>query len=59
VDEIRILSTRRACDLGYAVGTYQATNAGLTVRGRILVVLRKSAGRWLMEAHETVVADQP
>jgi ketosteroid isomerase-like protein len=29
------------------------------VDGRILIVLRKVEGRWLIAAHETVVRDQP
>jgi ketosteroid isomerase-like protein len=46
-------------DLAYCAGTYQATNAGVTVDGRILIVLRKVNGKWLIAAHETVVRDQP
>jgi len=29
----------------------------VTVDGRILIVLRKVNGKWLMAAHETVVRD--
>lgn len=59
IDAIRVLKSGRSCDLAYTVGTYQATNSGQTVRGRNVVVLRKTAGKWLMVAHESVVADQP
>ena len=59
IDAIQILSSGRSGDLAYTVGTYEATNAGQKVRGRNVVVVRKIAGRWLMVAHETVVADQP
>jgi uncharacterized protein (TIGR02246 family) len=59
IDEIRVLTIARSCDLAYSVGTYQATNSGQIYRGRIVVVLRKVADRWLMAAHEVVVADQP
>ena len=46
-------------DLGYSAGVYQATNAGVTVDGRILLVMTKKDGKWLIAAHETVVRDQP
>jgi len=59
IDFIKPLTLYYTGDLGYFAGTYQATNAGVTVDGRILIVLRKVNGRWLMAAHETVVRDQP
>lgn len=59
VDFIKPLTVYYTRDLAYCAGTYQATNAGVTVDGRILIVLRKVNGRWLMAAHETVVRDQP
>jgi uncharacterized protein (TIGR02246 family) len=59
IDFIKPLTVFSSCDLGYTAGTYQATNAGVTVDGRILIVLKKVNGRWLIAAHETVVRDQP
>jgi ketosteroid isomerase-like protein len=59
LDFVRPLTVQCSGDLGYFVGTYQATNAGVTVDGRILIVATKVSGRWLMAAHETVVRDQP
>jgi uncharacterized protein (TIGR02246 family) len=59
IDAIQVLSSGQSGDLGYTVGTYEATNAGQKVRGRNVVVLRKDGDRWRMVAHETVVADQP
>jgi ketosteroid isomerase-like protein len=59
IDFIKPLTTFYSGDLGYTAGTYQATNAGVTVDGRILIVLKKVNGRWLVAAHETVVRDQP
>jgi uncharacterized protein (TIGR02246 family) len=59
VDAIQVLSGGHSGDLAYTVGTYAATNAGQKVRGRNVVVLRKVGGKWLMVAHESVVADQP
>ena len=59
IDFIRALMVHASGGLGYAVGTYQATNAGVTVDGRVLLVFRRIDGRWLIAAHETVVRDQP
>jgi ketosteroid isomerase-like protein len=59
IDFIKPLTLYYTGDLAYCAGTYQATNAGVTVDGRILIVLRKVNGKWLMAAHETVVRDQP
>jgi uncharacterized protein (TIGR02246 family) len=59
IDFIKPLTLYHTGDLAYCAGTYQATNAGVTVDGRILIVLRKANGKWLMAAHETVVRDQP
>jgi uncharacterized protein (TIGR02246 family) len=59
IDFIKPLVIVAAGELGYTAGTYQATNAGVTVDGRILIVLRKVKGKWLIAAHETVVRDQP
>ncbi len=59
IDFIKPLTIYCTGDLAYSAGTYQATNAGVTVDSRILIVLRKVSGKWLMAAHETVVRDQP
>jgi ketosteroid isomerase-like protein len=59
IDFIKPLTLYYTGDLAYCAGTYQATNAGVTVDGRILIVLRKVNGKWLITAHETVVRDQP
>lgn len=59
IDALQILSSGQSGVLGYWVGTYEATNAGQKVRGRNVVVLREVRGKWLMVAHESVVADQP
>jgi len=59
IDFIKPLTLYYIGDLAYCAGIYQATNAGVTVDGRILIVMRKVNGKWLMAAHETVVRDQP
>ena len=59
IDFVKPLTVYYSKDLAYCAGTYQATNAGLTVDGRILIVLKKVNSKWLMAAHETVLRDQP
>ena len=59
VDFIRPLTVFHEGNLGYVAGVYQATNAGVKVDGRILIVARKIGKTWLIAAHETVVRDQP
>ena len=46
-------------NLGYLLGTYKATNAGVTVDGRIVIVSKRLDGVWRIAVHETVVRDQP
>ena len=59
IDFVKLLTLYYSGNLGYFAGTYQATNAGVTVDGRVLIVLKKVSGKWRMAAHETVVRDQP
>ncbi len=59
IEFIKPLAVFVSGDLGYSCGVYQATNAGVTVDGRILLVLRTINGKWLIAAHETVVRHQP
>ena len=59
IDFIKPVEIYTEGNLGYFLGTYQATNAGVTVDGRILIVGKRKAGKWLIAAHETVVRDQP
>jgi ketosteroid isomerase-like protein len=59
IDFLKLLKLYYTGDLAYCVGVYQATDMGITVDGRVLIVLRKANGKWLMAAHETVVHDRP
>lgn len=59
VDSLTQLEVFHTDSLGYWIGTYQATNAGVTVDGRLLIVVKLIDGRWLIAAHQTVVRDQP
>lgn len=59
IDFIRPIEVYVEGNLGYLLGKYQATNAGVTVDGRILIVTKRHAGTWKIAVHETVVRDQP
>lgn len=55
IDSVAILSINVSCDLGSMVCRYHATNAGTTVTGRNLLVVKKMHGTWLIVTHMTVV----
>jgi len=55
IDFIKILSSEISDDLATLYCQYQATNSGVTVQGRNLLVLRKMDGKWLIVLHMTVV----
>jgi ketosteroid isomerase-like protein len=55
IDEIDILTMQVSCDLATLLCRYQATNSGVTVNGRNLLVLKKVNGQWLIVLHMTVV----
>ena len=59
IEGIRVLDTKSNGNLAYAVGTYDANNAGQRVDGRLLLVLENCDGGWRIAAHEVVVRDQP
>ena len=55
LDEISIISYEVSNDLATLYCYYQATNSGVTVSGRNLIVVRKIDGKWLIVLHMTVV----
>jgi ketosteroid isomerase-like protein len=55
IDSIEIIEMQNSCDLTTLLCKYQATNNGVTVCGRNLLVLIKVEGRWLIKLHMTVV----
>lgn len=55
IDKIEILSFNYSNDLATLLCKYQATNSGVTVSGRNLLVLKKVNGKWLIAVHMTVV----
>lgn len=59
VDSIDVLRLEIKGDFAYEVGTYHATNAGLKVTGRNILVFKKINGKWLIVAHTSVVPEHP
>lgn len=57
IDTIDVLKLDCSGDLAYTVGRYESTNAGVKARGVNVLVLRKTAGKWLIVAHESAVPD--
>lgn len=55
VDSIEIIKMNVSCDLATLLCKYQATNSGITVTGRNLLVMKKINGKWQILQHVTVV----
>lgn len=55
IDKIEILTANVSGEMASLYCVYQATNSGVTVTGRNLLVLRKVKGEWLIFSHMTVV----
>lgn len=55
IDKIDIITMNVSRNLASLYCKYQATNSGVTVTGRNLLVLRKIKGKWLIINHMTVV----
>mgnify|MGYP001766539393 CR=1 FL=1 len=55
IDKIEILTANVSGEMASLYCRYQATNSGVTVSGRNLLVLRKMNDKWLIFSHMTVV----
>ncbi|XOV94643.1 MAG: YybH family protein [Bacteroidota bacterium] len=55
IDSIEIIKINVDCGIATLLCKYQATNAGVTVSGRNLLVMRKIDGIWVISLHMTVV----
>jgi ketosteroid isomerase-like protein len=55
IDAVSILSIQASCDLATLVCKYEATNGGVKVSGRNLLVVRRVNNNWLIVLHMTVV----
>jgi ketosteroid isomerase-like protein len=55
IDSVEVLTMNVSCELATLLCKYQATNNGVTVTGRNLLVMKKLNGKWLIVLHMTVV----
>jgi ketosteroid isomerase-like protein len=55
IDSVEILTLDVSCDLASLLCKYQATNSGVTVEGRNLLIMKKINNVWLIIIHMTVV----
>ncbi len=55
IDSIEIVSIISSGDLATLLCKYQATNSGVTVTGRNLLVMKKIKEKWMIAIHMTVV----
>ncbi len=55
IDSVEILLMNVSCDIASLLCKYQATNSGVTVTGRNLLVMKKINGSWYISMHMTVV----
>lgn len=57
VDSIVVQRSGYSGDLAYVVCAYQATNSGMTVHGKNVLVMKRLGGRWLIVTHASIVKD--
>ncbi len=55
IDSVKILKMEVSCDIATLYCKYQATNSGVTVVGRNLLIMKKIDGVWLIALHMTVI----
>jgi ketosteroid isomerase-like protein len=57
IDTVEILSGGSSCNLAYIISRYEATNNGVKVNGRNVLIMKRIDGKWLITAHASVVKD--
>lgn len=57
IDAITVLAAESSCDLAALVCRYDATNGGVKVSGKNILVMRRVDGRWLITTHASIVRD--
>jgi hypothetical protein len=55
IDSVEIIKMNVSCDLASLLCKYTVTNAGVTVVGRNLLVMKKINGVWTITLHMTMV----
>jgi uncharacterized protein (TIGR02246 family) len=57
IDSIAVQRSGSSCDLAYLVCAYQATNSGVTVHGKNVLVMKRVGTRWLILTQASIVRD--
>ena len=57
IDSIEVLTLGSSGQLAYMVTTYVATNNGVTVKGKNVIVMKEVKGEWLIVTHASIVRD--
>jgi len=57
LDSLVVHRSGSSCDLAYLVCAYHATNSGVTVHGKNVLVMKRVGGRWLIVTHASIVRD--
>lgn len=57
IDTVQILKADISGDISYLVCLYEATNSGVHVSGRNVIVSKRINGKWLIATHVSVVRD--
>jgi len=57
VDSITVQRSGSSCDLAYIVCAYAATNSGVTVHGKNVLVMKKAGEKWLIVTHASIIKD--
>ena len=57
LDSLAVHRSGSSCDLAYLVCAYHATNSGVTVHGKNVLVMKRVGGKWLIVTHASIVKD--
>lgn len=57
IDSVIVLSEGSSGDLSYLVCRYVATNNGVTVNGRNILIMKKIDGEWMIVTHASIIKD--
>jgi uncharacterized protein (TIGR02246 family) len=57
LDSVVVERSGSSCDLAYLVCSYHATNSGMAVHGKNVLVMKKVGERWLIVTHASIVKD--
>ena len=57
VDSVVVQRSGSSCDLAYLVCAYHATNRGVAVHGKNVLVMKRVETRWLILTHASIVKD--